>query len=94
MYAKLWDGRKQPERPTVRPSSAEPQSDQAFGFGPGGSSNPLRSGEIVQTLAIGPRKLRTLTKCRAIPGIAVGKDVRHDPHNLLTWVEKQKGVRS
>lgn len=40
-----------------------------------------------QTLAVGRRKLWSLTICNAIPSRRIGRSVRYDPAELRAWIQ-------
>jgi excisionase family DNA binding protein len=41
-------------------------------------------------LAISTRKLWTLTNCREVPCVRIGRLVRYDPSDLRKWIDDQK----
>lgn len=49
--------------------------------------------EAARLLAIGRRKLWSLTICGELPSIRIGRAVRYLPGDLAAWIERQKAVR-
>ena len=51
----------------------------------------LKPNEAAAVLGISPRSLWTLTNDGTIPCLRLGRAVRYDPRDLLTWIDQHKG---
>lgn len=52
----------------------------------------LRPREAAERLAISERKLWSLTQAGEIKAIRIGRCVRYDLRDLLTWIEYKKSI--
>jgi len=50
----------------------------------------LKPAEAQRVLAIGARKLWSLTACGELPCVRIGKAVRYDPADLAAFIARQK----
>jgi predicted DNA-binding transcriptional regulator AlpA len=71
-----------------------PQEGMALELRGDGEAGPLLNAkEAADFLRIGQRLLWSLTNCKDIPSVRIGRGVRYDKRDLLDWIDRQKSRR-